>query len=89
MRRERSNPTERHATSRVIAVFRWVVVVPLRLPPFGEREWIRFASIAGAIGVGDGSREVLSAGPRPNPAKVRFAIRQTRGWRLHIDFSFQ
>ena len=76
--RERTQPSERHAASRVVAVLHRVVVVPLLLAPGRERQRIRFALVAGAIRVGEGPGDIHRPGPGPVAAEVRLAVRKTR-----------
>ena len=86
VRRERPDPSERHAAAGVVAVLGRVVVVPLRLSPWGEGQGIRLTDVARAVGVLHRPRHVLDAGPRPDAAEVRLAVGQPRRRRVHVHF---
>src|SRR5215510_5546308 len=84
MRRERSNPTERHATAGIVTLSQLVIIVPLRLTPGRERKRIRLAFVAGAVRVRERASHILSARTIPHAAQIGFPIRKTGRWRLQI-----
>src|SRR5262249_12189067 len=88
MRRERSYPAKRHAASRIVAVLRDIVALPLLLSPFCEWKH-RLALVARAISICERLRDVRGVGPRPRSPEIRLSIGEMRSWAVQVYFTFR